>query len=222
MALLHIFVKGRINRKPEQGLPDTTSSLSCKSWKNISKSKQREMQAGLGVCTAALTHSSDKPPFRWACRSVIYPEHRCKEIALKTFWRTLSLVSLHDQKDPSKENKWLGVSQNGVFPCRDIPIPGTSAPTGTARPTWSLDKFLLCRSETFFFFFLWMGQQEIYLKNPASATASTVLLTETPKSLSPGALCWHCREMWQRGRGGKGGRKRREVILSNSERKLCQ
>lgn len=67
-----------------------------------------------------------------------------------------------------------------------------------------------------------MGQQEIYLKNPASATASTVLVTETPKSLSPSALCWHCREMWQRGRGGKGGRKRREVILSNSERKLCQ
>lgn len=154
MALLHIFVKGGINRKPEQGLPDTTSSLSCKSWKNISKSKQREMQGGLGACAAALTHSSDKPPFRWACRSVIYPEHRCKEIALKTFWRTLSLVSLHDQKDPSKENKWLGVSQNGVssiFPCSDTPIPGTSAPTGTTRPTWSLDKFLLCRSGIFFF-----------------------------------------------------------------------
>lgn len=85
------------------------------------KSKQRKKQGGLEVRTvvlcSALCYSEDKPPFRWGCRSLIYPEHRCEEIAPKTFWRTLSLASLHDQKDPPKENRSLGVYQNGVPQC---------------------------------------------------------------------------------------------------------
>lgn len=46
------FVKeGRINRKPEQGLPDTTSSLNCKSWKiyqNTQKEQTEDEQGSLG------------------------------------------------------------------------------------------------------------------------------------------------------------------------------
>lgn len=127
------------------------------------KRRQRTSREVWGV----LSWSWDEPWFRWCCRSLF--TQSWAEIAAKTSWRSLSLSSPRDGRDPPGENRGAGIQHRGE-PCRASPqlLPGLwegscTLKTGSRIPNHrspaSRDYWLVWGLR-FLSTFLWMGRQE--------------------------------------------------------------